>query len=225
MKDNATDSKERSILRYAFVYSLILVIYVDYRLYEEGVEKMRQRKNVEENPEKITEEHTFKPKINENPEFSKEANFEKRVLENLKKKQEKLLKIQADDTTKFTFQPQINSKSREIALCKGKNSIEGSFSFKGASREIAKCENNNFTFQPKTLNNPKYQIDGEFIERMEVKNREKQEKIIKIMEEVCSENVTFRPKINRISTLITEEDQMRKRLNSVERLHTNVKEF
>ena len=77
-------------------------------MYEEGVEKIRNRKSSQENQEKLTEDHTFKPTINENPQFSKEKNFELRILENLKKKQENLIKLEAENTEKFTFHPKIN---------------------------------------------------------------------------------------------------------------------
>ena len=179
--------------------------------------KLRNRKSFQENPEKITEDHTFKPSINDNPSFSKEKNFELRIIENLKKKQEKLIKLQAENNEKFTFHPKINPKSEEII----QKTLNNSFSFKGNSKQIEKKENN-WTFQPKTLDNPKYPVEGDFIERVEMKNKEKHAKIMIIAEEVFSENVTFKPKINRISAMLTQDDPERKKINSVERLHTNV---
>ena len=181
--------------------------------------KLRNRKSFQESTEKLTEDHTFKPSINENPLFSKEKKFELRIIENLKKKQENLIKLQAENTEKFTFHPKINPKSEEII----QKTLNNSFSFKG-SKKIEKNENN-WTFQPKTLENPKYPVEGEFFERVEVKNKEKQAKIMKMAEEVFGENVTFKPKINRVSAMLTEEDPTRKKINPVERLHTNVNSF
>ena len=174
---------------------------------------------MQEKTEKLSDDHTFKPTINENPQFSKEKNFELRILENLKKKQENLIKLQTENTDKFTFHPKINRKSQEIIL-NSQKTLDNSFSFKGSSKEIPK--ENNWTFQPKILNNTKYQVDGEFFDRIQQKNRQKQENIMKIAKEIYCDNVTFRPKINRISSLLTEEDPSRKKMDSVERLYTNV---
>lgn len=174
---------------------------------------------MQEYKEELTEDHTFKPCINKNIDISEERNFELRILENLKKKQENLIKLQEETSGKFSFQPKINRKSQNILNEREKKNCENSFSFKASTKENFQQD---WSFKPIILNNPKYQINGDFFERAEQKNKEKQEKIMKINQDTFYENVTFQPKINKISLLLSENDPKRKNLNSFDRLHTNV---
>ncbi len=187
------------------------------RLYEEGLKQLKFRKSLQGNREEITQEHTFKPIINKTAENYKEK-FEERLHENLRKKRENLIKLQEKIEENLSFQPKINKKSQEIAFLV-KNE-EKSFTFKENSREI---QEEKWTFQPKILNNSKYQIKSDFFERIEEKNMEKIEKIARIEKEICAENqATFQPKINRNNGFI---NSRKKSQETIERLYTNVHIF
>ena len=58
---------------------------------------------MQENREEITDAHTFKPLINEPGAISKEK-FEERLLENLRKKRENLIKLQEKIEENLSFQ-------------------------------------------------------------------------------------------------------------------------
>ena len=171
---------------------------------------------MQENREEITDAHTFKPLINEPGAISKEK-FEERLLENLRKKRENLIKLQEKIEENLSFQPKINRKSQEIVFF-AKNE-EKSFTFKGNSKE----NEEKWTFQPKILNNSKYPIKHDFYERIEEKNKDKIEKIARIEKEICEENqATFQPKINRNNGSITVDNSRKRKEETIERLYTNV---
>lgn len=176
-------------------------------MYEEGVDKILNRKKTQENEEILSENCTFQPNLNKNNNvyLKEEQNFEERVIATLKKKQESLLKIEAEKSEKFTFRPKINKKSEEIILAaknasKIQDSHNNSFTFQGKSAsgketKYSIYDENHCTFQPKILENQKYEVKGDFLSRMEEKNKEKQIKI----REKQQENLVSKPKINKNS--------------------------
>ena len=165
-----------------------------------------------ENDEKLTVDHTFKPSINKTAENMPEKPFHERILENLRRKQENLIKLQAETSLDHPFQPQINRKSQDIVL-KTQNNLE-LFSFKQAPKE--KDMQEKWTFQPEINKNSKNIVQGDFFERLEEKTKEKEAKVMRIQQEIWEKDGNFKPKINRIS------ENMKNSIDTVERLYTNV---
>lgn len=138
-------------------------------------------------------------------------------MANLRKKQASLQELSAKTAENCPFHPQINKKSRELAQKPTKPS-HTSFSFNKCPQKPRKTAEESCTFQPQIVKNPKYRVEGEFLERMQAKLKEKQRKLV----ENSEKHLLFQPKINKISEFLAKEDEIRAELSVSERLFLNV---